>query len=340
MSSNQCTSNCASDKNWCNTETEVDEVSFSWTIRYFDFHEAKGDALRSSIFSAPTNDKFKWHLLCKPNGITLNKDTISIFLYLSADVIERVFAKYTISIFDERREMDVREYRATTSSSGWQEFLKKNQNFRSKLSANNELTIHCNLKFAEMKNIQNCFQQYKPKLSACNLSEDLALLFENQDFSDVILSVKGKNFQAHKIILAARSPVFAAMFKHKMKESEQNRVVIEDMNEDTMQEILRYIYTGKCQNLNKLAEELLAAADKYELDRLKMICMESLTRTVSVENAGNLLVLADLHGVNELKVEVIKFIVANFTVVSNTTGWKNISNLQLIREVCQALARR
>ena len=31
---------------------------------------------------------------------------------------------------------------------------------------------------------------------------------------DVTLIIRGQKFQAHKIILAARSPVFAAMFDH------------------------------------------------------------------------------------------------------------------------------
>ncbi len=37
-------------------------------------------------------------------------------------------------------------------------------------------------------------------------------------FSDVTLSVGDTEFKAHKAILAARSPVFSAMFEHAMEE--------------------------------------------------------------------------------------------------------------------------
>ncbi len=44
------------------------------------------------------------------------------------------------------------------------------------------------------------------------------LLFPQGTFSDVTLSVGATEFKAHKAILAARSPVFAAMFEHSMEE--------------------------------------------------------------------------------------------------------------------------
>jgi len=100
------------------------------------------------------------------------------------------------------------------------------------------------------------------KVPECRLSEDLSGLFESQKFSDVILCVGGKEFFVHKAILAARSPVFAAMFEHEMEEKKQNRVDITDMDPEVLREMLRFIYTGKAPFLDKLDAELLAAADK------------------------------------------------------------------------------
>jgi len=40
------------------------------------------------------------------------------------------------------------------------------------------------------------------KVPECKLSEDLGNLFDNEKFSDVTLSVGGREFQAHKAILA------------------------------------------------------------------------------------------------------------------------------------------
>jgi len=42
----------------------------------------------------------------------------------------------------------------------------------------------------------------------------------------------------------------------------QNRVDIADVDHEVMREMLRFIYTGKAPNLDRMADELLAAADK------------------------------------------------------------------------------
>lgn len=52
------------------------------------------------------------------------------------------------------------------------------------------------------------------------------------------------------------------MFSHEMEESRSNRVQIDDIDADVLEEVLRFIYTGKAPNMDKMADELLAAADK------------------------------------------------------------------------------
>nr|CAH8858067.1 unnamed protein product [Trichobilharzia regenti] len=121
-------------------------------------------------------------------------------------------------------------------------------------------------------------------------------------------SVVLRQFEAHKAILAARSPVFAAMFEHGMEESRANRVEITDMEPDTVAEVLRYIYTGQVVGMDRLAHELLAAADKYQLERLKTMCEEALVESLSVENACDIFGLSDMHNAEQLKAHTLEFI--------------------------------
>lgn len=37
-----------------------------------------------------------------------------------------------------------------------------------------------------------------------------------------------------------------------------------------LREMLQFIYTGETEKLSHMADDLLAAADKYQLDRLKV----------------------------------------------------------------------
>lgn len=178
---------------------------------------------------------------------------------------------------------------------------------------------------------QNNFMQVK--VPDCSLAQDFNNLFERHKFSDVILFVGGKEFFAHKAILAARSPVFQAMFEHEMEEKRFNRVEITDMDNEVLHEMLRFIYTGKIdkERLEKFDADLLAAADKvcvvvcycclltlklilciyfpqYDLERLKVLCEESLCNNLTVENSAEVLTLADMHSATQLKAYALDFI--------------------------------
>lgn len=73
---------------------------------------------------------------------------------------------------------------------------------------------------------------------------DYGNVLKDGNHSDVVLCVGGHQFKAHKIILAARSPVFSAMFNHETKELLESRVDIHDINLEVFNDFLKYIYTG------------------------------------------------------------------------------------------------
>lgn len=68
-----------------------------------------------------------------------------------------------------------------------------------------KLTIFCEVSVvADSVNISGQSNIVQFKVPECKLSEDLGNLFDNEKFSDVTLSVGGREFQAHKAILAGR----------------------------------------------------------------------------------------------------------------------------------------
>jgi speckle-type POZ protein len=60
------------------------------------------------------------------------------------------------------------------------------------------------------------------------------------------------------------------MFGHEMEESKTNKVRIDDVHEDVLEEVLRFIYSGRAANMEKLADELLAAADKVRSNSVRL----------------------------------------------------------------------
>ena len=148
-------------------------------------------------------------------------------------------------------------------------------------------------------------------LSASNqLSDHFGALLESGEFSDITLVVRDRTFAAHKLILSARSEVFRKMLSSDMQESSSNEVKIEDLDADTVQKMLSFMYTGTLPNIkeSKDTDKLLYAAEKYQLEHLKNICSNKLAKNINQENAIDLLIKAHLYHLAGLKRYCINFI--------------------------------
>uniref|UniRef100_A0A8C9LCE3 BTB domain-containing protein n=1 Tax=Pavo cristatus TaxID=9049 RepID=A0A8C9LCE3_PAVCR len=166
-------------------------------------------------------------------------------------------------------------------------------------------------------------------------SEDLGNLWETTRFTDCSFYVGGQEFKAHKSVLAARSPVFNAMFEHEMEESKKNRVEINDVDPEVFKEMMRFIYTGKAPNLEKMADNLLAAADKTIWRFLRKCSNGSLGSVAKlfVPNYEFILCPCCVTVLNA-------FVFSQATDIMETAGWKSMihSHPHLVAEAFRALA--
>ncbi|XP_065205264.1 speckle-type POZ protein-like [Planococcus citri] len=358
MSSSQSgPSTCASTEECSCSTVQFDEIKYTWKIYNFSSVDEAGESVLSPTFSSPTNDKFQWYLSFDPRGEDGEKDYFGLFLHLNqTSKCKRALAKFSFSLLSNtQKESYVSGLScylfnivagSCTDAGEWgcSNFLKKDETFKSTFlpKDTDALTISLKITFLELNDvtIDRIFHRCNI-LHLQQLSENLASALGNHEFADFTLSLPGKDYPVHKVILAARSNYFANMFKSSMMENERNRVEITDVKEDVMGEIMKFFYTGKCENVDKLADGLLAAADKYGLVQLKKMCVESISKSLSVENAPNMLILADLYRVDDLKSQVIEFIVARSSEIMNSTTWDQIMPMypQVLNDVCKALSR-
>ena len=148
-------------------------------------------------------------------------------------------------------------------------------------------------------------------------------------------------FHAHKLILATRSPVFAAMFANYTRETTTSTIEINDLRPHTIQAMLEYIYTGKVTDIKQSTVELYRCADKYQLEDLRLQAEMALMNSISIESSAEILLLADQHHSKELKSRVIQFIInGNLKAITQTDGWhKYVACVpDLVTEVIQATA--
>ncbi|GFX38458.1 hypothetical protein TNCV_2344311 [Trichonephila clavipes] len=91
------------------------------------------------------------------------------------------------------------------------------------------------------------------------------------------------------------------MFSNDMRERNSECVDIENLDDDTFQRMLEYMYTATVPDLQWDIAYNLYAADKYEILSLKSKCASFLTDNLTQDNACDLLILADMHQDEELK---------------------------------------
>lgn len=164
-------------------------------------------------------------------------------------------------------------------------------------------------------------------------------LLEDKTFSDVVFQLCEKEIHSHKIILANKSPVFFAMFEHNMKEKQLNTVEIVDIDYSVFKEMLRFIYTGKFNEINNVADKLIVAADKYCLENLKKECEIVLCRNITLHNVVACLDLAVRCNTSLFKKKVFQFILSNKKLVLSKPEFKLLvkSDSDLMLEVFAAI---
>lgn len=338
-------------ESWCYTQIKVVKFSYMWTINNFSFcREEMGEVIKSSTFSSGANDKLKWCLRVNPKGLDEeSKDYLSLYLLLVSCPKSEVRAKFKFSILnakgEETKAMESqRAYRFVQGKDwGFKKFIRRDflLDEANGLLPDDKLTLFCEVSVVQDSvNISGQNTMNMVKVPECRLADELGGLWENSRFTDCCLCVAGQEFKGHKAILAARSPVFSAMFEHEMEESKKNRVEINDVEPEVFKEMMCFIYTGKAPNLDKMADDLLAAADKYALERLKVMCEDALCSNLSVENAAEILILADLHSADQLKTQAVDFINYHASDVMETSGWKSmvVSHPHLVAEAYRSLA--
>lgn len=152
-------------------------------------------------------------------------------------------------------------------------------------------------------------------------------LYKDDTFADVTITSQGREFKAHKAVLAAQSPVFKKMFQANMKEKETNVVEMSDISPTALANLLEFIYTGEAPNLKYLpAKDLLYVANMYELTELSKLCQIKLMEEIQVSDAIEILHLARLYDVKNLKEFCLKFISSNFSAISKTPDWISLSD--------------
>jgi hypothetical protein len=96
--------------------------------------------------------------------------------------------------------------------------------------------------------------------------------------------------------------------------------------------LLEFIYSDQLSDLESAdqAIDVLVAANKYGLDRLKRLCEKYLVALIDLENVIELLYLSDMHQAVELKRMSINFTMQYFDILTKREDFKKLSKTILL----------
>ncbi|CAM0942625.1 unnamed protein product [Alopecurus aequalis] len=312
-----------------------------------------GDEIISDCF---TVGGYQWYIIYYPNGHDPScADYISLGLYCLQDQ-PPVKVKYQFSFVDQVEYQKPMHIRATETCRfsdenlyhGCDKFIKRDALERSTHLNYDCFIIRCDIMICKNPNTQHV------TATMCEIGHHLDNLLQNKVGADVTFQVSGEMFAAHRCVLAARSTVFMAQLFGPMQEGTTSSVIqIKDLEPKLFKALLSFIYTDSFPKMDKdynkeedeaeVVEEgqegateyimwlhdLFVAADRYDLQRLKLLCEENLSEHIGVSSVASTLALAEQHYCHELKEACLNFIQIQspkcLDKIMATDGWKQIT---------------
>lgn len=132
---------------------------------------------------------------------------------------------------------------------------------------------------------------------------------ERGRFCDIVLHVDGRQYRAHRNVLAACSPYFDSILR--MQKVAVEHLSISCRNQAAFQSFLRYMYSG-CVSVHRgNVAELLQLANHFLVFKLKNYCAEYLEHNLNLANCLAVREMAEANNVPTLLKAVASFVSEN-----------------------------
>ncbi|XP_074080019.1 kelch-like protein 11 [Macrotis lagotis] len=140
-------------------------------------------------------------------------------------------------------------------------------------------------------------------------------------FCDITLcfgGAGGREFRAHRSVLAAATEYFTPLLSGQFSESRSGRVEMRKWSSepgpepDTVEAVIEYMYTGRIRVSTGSVHEVLELADRFLLIRLKEFCGEFLKKKLNLSNCVAIHSLAHMYTLSQLALKAADMIRRNF----------------------------
>ncbi|CAL5428469.1 unnamed protein product [Camellia sinensis] len=345
--------------------TETVNGSHRFVIQGYSL--AKGMGIGKHIASDNfTVGGYQWAIYFYPDGKNPedNSTYVSVFIALASEGTDvRALFELTLldqsgkgkhkvhSHFDRSLESGPYTLKYRGSMWGYKRFFRRALLETSDYLKDDCLKINCTV--GVVVSAIDCPRLHSIQVPDSDIGAHFGTLLENIDGSDVIFNVAGEKFNAHKLVLAARSPVFRSELIDG-SEGDTQEVAITDMEPEVFKAMLHFIYrdalvedelvASSSSSTSSISEtltaKLLAAADKYDLGRLRRLCESHLCKYISVNSVAKVLALADRFHATELKAVCLRFAAENLADGQRLWNFESVmrsDGFEYLKENCPSL---
>ncbi|XP_041348810.1 kelch-like protein 12 [Gigantopelta aegis] len=156
-------------------------------------------------------------------------------------------------------------------------------------------------------------------------------LRKSETLCDVQLRVENQSFAAHRIVLAACSDYFFAMFTNEMSEKSQSVIELHDISANVIKVLLDFVYTETVNVSVENVQELLPAACLLQLTGVKQACCEFLEKQLDCSNCLGIKIFAENHSCDVLWQAAESYSLRHFEDVVDEEEFKSLSLQEVMR---------
>lgn len=178
---------------------------------------------------------------------------------------------------------------------------------------------------------QSCLNEEFVKQRNLTFGDTLTKSRKNDNLSDITLLVQKQRFCCHKVILAAFSAYFDAMFSSKLSELHQEEVIIHNVDKKTFGKILDFMYTGEIPVTIQNVQDLMSTSSYLQIPLLQAQCERFMVRHIEVDNCIDVVQLGDAVGSDYIVSKGISFVCRHFSAVSNNKEFLTLTKSMINR---------
>ena len=160
---------------------------------------------------------------------------------------------------------------------------------------------------------------------AFHLLHKMERLWRERHLCDVILRVGNREVPAHRLVLSACSQYFRAMFTTHMLESKQELITLSDLDEQSVEDIVDFAYTGRIAIHEENVQPLLKAASILQLSEIVTACCAFLKGQLHASNCLGIATFAQAHGCISLGEKAMEYVQDHFMEVVDGDEFAQLS---------------